>query len=252
MSCHVISYHIMSQILLQISSYLIPISSISIDVTYASHQAMYKDDIPSSRILLIERGTVNVFSSEDLSLLSSYEIDRKLGTYVLVELLFQIVLEVVLPMTAPALTPNPLNPIILLPVFLLLQASFDQPPPPNFKPLPQLPLLPDPPLPRLISALQVRHHPNACVILMLCLYLNSHAHTLLYIYVCIHAYMYAHAYPHTQTHIHAYRHTHTHTHTLTHSCTKFDAIAFSTEFYPISTTVPHLYLYTLSYVCLYP
>ena len=123
MLCHIMSYHVMSSIhliLLQIISYLILISSISIDVTYAPHQALYKDNIPSSRILLIERGTVNVFSSEDLSLLSTYEIDRKLGTYVLVESLFQIVLELVPPMTAPALTPTPLNPLILLLVLLLL------------------------------------------------------------------------------------------------------------------------------------
>ena len=77
------SFFLINQILVQTVANLIPISSILTDVTYAPQQALYEDDTPTSRILLIERGTANVFSSEDLSLLSSYEIDRKLGKYVL-------------------------------------------------------------------------------------------------------------------------------------------------------------------------
>ena len=89
MLCHIMSSHLISCDSMHINgvqpsykpnfAHLIQILPISIDVTYAPHQVLYKDDIPSSRILLIERGTVNIFSSEDLSLLSPYEIDRKLG-----------------------------------------------------------------------------------------------------------------------------------------------------------------------------
>lgn len=49
------------------------------DVVYAPLKTLFRDDTSTSRILLIEKGTANVFSDEDLSSLTPHEIDRKLG-----------------------------------------------------------------------------------------------------------------------------------------------------------------------------
>ena len=53
------------------------------DVVYAPLKTLFRDDTSTSRILLIEKGTANVFSDEDLSSLTPHEIDRKLGELVL-------------------------------------------------------------------------------------------------------------------------------------------------------------------------